>query len=411
MSRRIAILGAGITGSCIALELAAHGVKVDLIDERQIPVDAASLHNEGKIHLGLIYAKDQSLNTAHKMIRGATSFHRLMNRWVDFSESTVQYSTPFVYARHRDSLISPEQMAAHYEACQKIFDDVTIDSKDTYLGHIDRLHIERLSTSAWDTELSPEYFDAVFQTSELSVDPADVATLLQNAVHHESRVQFIGGSRVVKMREIKNGSFEITTLREGIEESSVYDVVVNSTWQGRLALDRMLGLEPERAWLHRYKLANRINVLLSPTDLPSITGVLGPFGDLVNFGSNGLFLSWYPDGVLGTSSNIEPTDVGPLLTQEAHVSALQRSLDEWILRSPALARLDLEGCEMLPGGGYIFAWGATDVDDPKSKLHDRYEIGVKRKGDYYSVDTGKYTTAPLIAFETAQSILEMDNRN
>jgi len=60
---RVAILGAGIAGSCAALELAARGHDVDLYDELEAPIRAASYVNEGKVHLGLLYAKDPSLKT------------------------------------------------------------------------------------------------------------------------------------------------------------------------------------------------------------------------------------------------------------------------------------------------------------------------------------------------------------
>ena len=68
---RLAVLGAGLTGVCAALELAARGREVDLYDEALEPVAKASFHNEGKIHLGLIYAKDRSLHTAAR--RGRSS--------------------------------------------------------------------------------------------------------------------------------------------------------------------------------------------------------------------------------------------------------------------------------------------------------------------------------------------------
>ena len=53
----IAVLGAGLQGACIALELARRGHEVDLIDQDVQPLNRASLRNEGKIHLGFVYAR------------------------------------------------------------------------------------------------------------------------------------------------------------------------------------------------------------------------------------------------------------------------------------------------------------------------------------------------------------------
>ncbi|HEY3145321.1 MAG TPA: FAD-dependent oxidoreductase, partial [Dongiaceae bacterium] len=74
MSKTIAILGAGIQGTCAALALAARGCRVDLFDQALQPITQASLWNEGKIHLGLTYAKDRSSRTTDMLLRGALYF-------------------------------------------------------------------------------------------------------------------------------------------------------------------------------------------------------------------------------------------------------------------------------------------------------------------------------------------------
>jgi hypothetical protein len=48
-------------------------------------------------------------------------------------------------------------------------------------------------------------------------------------------------------------------------------------------------------------------------------------------------------------------------------------------------------------GGVIVAWGATDIDDIKSELHRRFEIGVTSFGRYHTVNPGKLTMAPYFA--------------
>ena len=58
--------------------------------------------------------------------------------------------------------------------------------------------------------------------------------------------------------------------------------------------------------------------------------------------------------------------------------------------------------------GAVFAWGSSDIDDPGSYLHRRYEIGVHSHGRYHSIDTSKYTTAPLFALEAADRVCGKD---
>ncbi len=54
-------------------------------------------------------------------------------------------------------------------------------------------------------------------------------------------------------------------------------------------------------------------------------------------------------------------------------------------------------------GGVIFSWGETDIDDLDSELHRRNDIGPAWHDGYITVNTGKFTTAPLFA----QRIVDM----
>ena len=50
------------------------------------------------------------------------------------------------------------------------------------------------------------------------------------------------------------------------------------------------------------------------------------------------------------------------------------------------------------------AWGKTDIYDPASELHRRFEIGVTTEGNFHSVDPGKLTMAPYFAEICAERI-------
>src|SRR3954463_15863881 len=71
---RIAVLGAGIMGCCLALYLARTGRRVVLFDREPAPMQAASRWNEGKLHLGYLYANDPMLTTAHHVLPGSYAF-------------------------------------------------------------------------------------------------------------------------------------------------------------------------------------------------------------------------------------------------------------------------------------------------------------------------------------------------
>ncbi|QDV49441.1 FAD-dependent oxidoreductase [Gimesia fumaroli] len=77
----IVVLGAGLQGTCVALSLAHRGYAVTLIESHPAPLRAASLRNEGKIHLGFVYALDHSGATQRKMLEAALCFSPLLDRW------------------------------------------------------------------------------------------------------------------------------------------------------------------------------------------------------------------------------------------------------------------------------------------------------------------------------------------
>ena len=105
---RVWIVGAGLQGCAIALELAHRGQAVVLLDQDPLPMNRASLRNEGKIHLGLIYAADESGATARIQLRGALAFLPLLARWLgQEAADALPLSTPFAYLVARDSVLAP----------------------------------------------------------------------------------------------------------------------------------------------------------------------------------------------------------------------------------------------------------------------------------------------------------------
>jgi glycine/D-amino acid oxidase-like deaminating enzyme len=405
---RIAVLGAGGAGVCTALELALRGYAVDLYDENSAVLTQASRNNEGKVHLGLVYARDGSEKTAETMILGAIHFSEYLRRWTGFDKWDDVLSTPYYYVVHKGTMSEPAALERHYHLCRRLFEEAREATGLMYLGNSDRtLQVERVSQVELERIVSPEYCTAAFRTSERSVDPRAIADLLAAAVASEPRIRLFCSTRVTGASWHGTDRIRITLRTEdGHERADVYDRVVNALWDGRLAIDAALGLMPERSWIYRYKLGGWIPQPVSaPADIPSLTMVLGPFGDTVNFGPRGLYFSWYPTGLAGSSHDLAPSK-GWGLTDEARATILQRSYEELARRVPALASGVPSGVQAAAAGGVIFAWGNTGIDEPHSHLHTRHEIGVYSTGPcYHSINTGKYTMAPYLGYHAATRVL------
>ena len=91
---RVAILGGGFQGCCTALALARHGASVVIYERHPALLAGAATANEGKIHLGYVYASDRSLATARTMIRGGLCFAPLVQSYLEAS-GPLATSRPF----------------------------------------------------------------------------------------------------------------------------------------------------------------------------------------------------------------------------------------------------------------------------------------------------------------------------
>lgn len=404
------VLGAGLQGSAIALELARRGKSVTLVDQDPLPMNRASLRNEGKIHLGLIYAADPSMNTALMQLRGALQFRRLLGQWLGPRMDDIGISTPFTYLVAEDSLFSPDALDEHYDklgaACRE---HLQADKGLDYLG----FRPDRLTARAPASHIR-QYFNAsrvphAFLTEERAINPDDLARTFRSALGESGRISFMPNCQV---REIERfgGKTRISAWLNGAGQSCQIDAehVVNATWEERLRLDRMAGLPAPAGWVHRLK----FRAIMRPPEAllrhPSATMVLGRYGDVVIRPNDGsAFLSWYPTGLRGWSHELSPPQDWTPACQGRLDSAAAAEIGAEITRHISAWYPGVEEGRLLQvDAGAIFAYGCTDVDDKDSGLHDRTRIGVSGDSGYLSVDPGKLTTAPLFAVEAVRRLLD-----
>ena len=112
---RVAVLGGGLQGCCTALALADRGVDVVLFDSNGGLLSRTAVANEGKIHLGYMYAADPSFETARTMMEGALAFAPFMERHLGMPIDGHATSVPAAYVVHRDSQHDVDEVS-HYLA-------------------------------------------------------------------------------------------------------------------------------------------------------------------------------------------------------------------------------------------------------------------------------------------------------
>jgi hypothetical protein len=195
-------------------------------------------------------------------------------------------------------------------------------------------------------------------------------------------------------------SFEISGMNADGPWKRNADIVVNCLWEGKAQIDRALKMNHVDEWITRVKYGFVFDSTPALEDLPSLIITHGPFGDIVNFPSGKhIYITWYP-ACLVFIGHVEklPTEWEEACegnhTDKAE-EALAQSVSILSRFVPQLRFLKLK--QMM--AGTIMGKGKTDISDRESGLHKRHGIGVESEDGYYSIFTGKYTSAPANAME------------
>lgn len=395
----VAVLGAGIMGTSTALFLARAGCTVTLFDRASSPMEGASRWNEGKIHLGFLYAADPSMHSAARMIPGGLAFKRLTEELIGASIAPAVTAEDDVYLVHPDSVVDADAMGRYFLRVRSLIEGA--EGTDRYLAPIGP--VERLSDGA--EALSSDFIRTGFRVPERSVRTNWVADRLVDALAAEPRIRLLMSTSVVGVEPVAGSWDGPWTVHSDPMVGACFDAVVNALWDGRLAVDMASGLAPEPGWSHRFRLS-----LFVETDeyvgLPSVVLATGPFGDVKNYAGRHFYLSWYPAGLLAEGTDVEPPPVMDRLLPGAFIDAVRQGLTTIL---PPVGAVFDRAKEIAIGGGWVFARGQGSLADSSASLHRRDRFGIRRAGTYFSVDTGKYSTAPWLAQQIANEIAQTDS--
>ena len=398
---RIAVLGAGIMGACLALYLARRGAAVTLVDQAARPFEGASRWNEGKIHLGHLYSADPSLRTARHVLPGGLLFRPLVEDLIAGDIGAAITPRDDLYLCHRDSVVAPEAMAAYMDRVTALVREHP-DAR-RYLADASRARAERLDAAALEAVSGTPAIVAGFRVPERSVETTGIADRFVAALAAEPRIEACMNARVTAVSAAKGdtaGPWEVATTAGRF---GGFAFVLNALWEGRLAIDRTVGLAPPAEWSHRFRESLFLRTA-KPVDTPCAVIATGPFGDVKNYNGRDFYLSWYPDGLRCDSAEVAPPE--PSRWERPRppdlAAAVLAHLGEHL---PWIAGLGANLERVQVGGGWVFATGRGALSAPTSSLHRRADYGVQRIGTYLSIDTGKYSTAPWLAREVAEELV------
>jgi glycine/D-amino acid oxidase-like deaminating enzyme len=399
---RVAVLGAGMLGSCTALELARRGRRVTLIDCAHDVMQRASRWNEGKIHLGFLYPAAPSLTTAERLIPGGLAFTGLVERMTGRRLDGLT-SGDDTYLVHRNSVVDANAYAAYASTIATMIDDAARANKnDRYLRPLRGASVHRLSASELADVTSSDEIVAGFRVPERSVSTVPVADAIAAAVREEKLIEVRTGVTVCAVQRRDDHRFDVVAEQtDGLDR---FDSVVNALWDGRLEVDATMGVSPPAPWSHRFRAA--IYATAGASMVRSATVCTGPFGDVKQYADGRAYLSWYNAGLLAEGNDVSPPRVeGGLST-----SRLDRVRDETLASLtrffPELAKLSASAESLEVRAGWVYAIGQGSLADRASALHRRDQFVLTADRGFISVDTGKYSVAPWLATRVASLIAD-----
>jgi glycine/D-amino acid oxidase-like deaminating enzyme len=387
----IGIVGAGILGCLSALYASSAGCRVTIIDRERAPWSGASASNEGKIHLGHVYALADG-ETRSLMLRGALSFADLVDEAVGVPVDWDALSTaPFSYVVMPGSLLDPSELATRYALLQRDFFDLKPQIGSRYLG--------TALTDLTEPSARPHEQSGLpaFATAERAIDPRALGRVVTAAMAADPRIEIVTQAHVTAVTTDETSA--VIHYRDAGDEMHTLhvDLAVNASWEGQQAL-RPIGAR------RNYR-AKAAVVVPTPLDGPPLTLVQGPFGDVVPY-TDRTYLSWYPLGRLSheLSDSVAPASRAALEAARGD-DALASSQVAELVRTGVIPAIDSSGAEVV--GGFVIGDGPLDIQHIGSALHRRGDFGTDVEGRVLTPRNYKLTTAPLAARATADILERM----
>ena len=405
-TRRVAILGGGIQGCLMALMFRKNGYDVTIYDKSDDIMNRASAVGEGKIHLGLVYNKDQTMKTGEHMLHSALRFSSYIDYlvgnpidWTSLKSDRFNYMIPY------SSLVTPtefEEFAAKLE--DKYEDILSEDPALSYLGLRPPKLIERKPNL--HPGVNASFIQAQYISAEYAISTRKLKSIIKRALVDQS-IKVVFGRKVVEVtrntKDKSRGKMRVVTDVSNHD----FDVVVNCMWEGRSTIDKKMGVEFSSGGNYRFKVSIKFPFMEEFASLPSVTLVNGEYGDFVQYSrEDGMYFSYYPVARLGMSTN----DTEMMKWDRLADGIFPDEMKEYQLEAHQQAFRMYFPAYDIPfkcprvSGGYILGNGATDILDESTMLHERSDFPFVIDDNYITVSTQKFTSSPYNAWLLEQKL-------
>ena len=359
----VAVIGGGIFGCLISIELARRGCAVNLYERNPEIMIGASLNNQNRLHLGYHYPRDD--NTALQCIKGFEKFK------LQFSNCVLGDFQNNYYISSRDSKVS---MPEYEEFCKRVglpVSPVSVDFPVEVRNVMGGLSTEEV---VYDSRLLAQEVQGLLAQSNVSVF----------CKHDITGVSKDGSAKF----KLKSGNVEV----------GKFDKVINCTYANYNKFNKDLGLE-DQLLQYEYTLVPIIKWLESPV---GITIMDGAFMTVLPFGLSGNSLLYHVEHTViesEISHNLnqawlsKSSSPAQYIDKELHFKKMLEACVEFV---PELSTAELVG--FLEGPRVVFS-GKDSTDERPSV------INVLDKDGFFAVFSGKIDHSIWVADHVAEMIV------
>ncbi len=352
---KVLIIGAGVHGLTISIELAKKGFDVKVIDKNPDIFQGASGGTHNRAHMGYHYPR--SISTAKECLKGLMHFE-------------TKY--PSVIDHNNESFY--------------LIDKESLTDLNTYKNFCNNVGIPGIEE--WP---EPRFLNRdLIEGSIITREPVFNMTKLKDVLRYEAinyGVKIITNAELISFHNLTKRKY---TAQVYFNNNWIYldvDIIINATYAYSNNIMKILGVEKDMV---KYKLQHtEVVVVKSQEKLPSMTIMDGPFVSIMKHGGKENEYLIYD-----VKNSIHHEEEGYFLTHRKMNTNFNNMLDRLYKYFPFANTLE-----------YIESWWGTRPI-PIEAIGDSRNTRIKthKKNNIYSILEGKLISATLIAEKFAKQL-------
>lgn len=401
--KNITVLGSGIQGLCSAFALNEKNFNVTILEKEDELFNKTSKNQEGRVHMGFTYGLDKSMVTGEDVMNNSLHFSSLLDGWLGKIDWQEYLMPKGYYLVDKTSMLTTDELYSYYEKLQEKYHEIMSENPTlTYFNRRPSIIFKQLRQIP--RSMSAQHLDSVFITEERIVEMFYLRDLLLKKLK-ETHIKIVTGKEVTRVERDSIGFSIITLNKNNEEEILTADIVVNCLWNNRLQIDKTLGISTLDEPLYRFKVG-----ILGTVDqlVPTCSITTGVYGNISpRLDKRHAYISWHKECMkeLTTTGCTPPAwekSFSEYKNFDHNADWINCTIDNLIEYVPALK--NFKPTMLLPG--IICSAGKSDIGDRNSNVHKRgANMGVYEFDDYFTVDTGKFCSAPYFAHVLAEKVV------